>query len=119
MIELEKWEYELMDKISSENCTDYNIKEEDGKHYIDKYDLMTALEETQDYREYADEKVIELSRVIDSDQLDELVDRCLRAEGSYRKAKKRIKELEENIEVLTGTFNEDYWDKAFERGYEL
>lgn len=127
IIELEKWEYDLIELVSSENCTNYNVKEKDGKWYIDKYSLMTALEETQDYRRYAEGKVFELDRALNSDSSDELIDRLLRAEGSLQRAKKRIKELEENLkrfkelekylEIATSTWNEDQWDRAFEEGF--
>lgn len=117
MIELEKWEYDLIDLVSTENCTNYNVIEKDGKWYIDKYILMCALEETQDYRRYAEEKVIELDKALNSDCFDELIDRLLRAEGSLLKAKKIIKELQDNLEIATSIFNEDQWDRVYEEGF--
>lgn len=67
MIPLEDWEYKLLDKISSENSTDYNIKMIDNEYYIKKYDLMSLIEDTQDNREYAEEKVKELSNAMEED----------------------------------------------------
>jgi hypothetical protein len=117
IIELEKWEYDLIKLVSDENCTDYEVKEKDGKWYIDKYSLMCALDETQEYRRYAESKVIELDRALNSYNYDELLDRYLRAEGSLVRAKKKIEELKTNLEIATSVFNEDHWDRAYEEGF--
>jgi len=67
MIELDDWDYKLLEKISNENYTDYNIKIIDNEYYIKKDDLMTLIEETQHYREYAEEKVKELCNSMEED----------------------------------------------------
>lgn len=67
MIELDDWDYKLLEKISNENYTDYNIKIIDNEYYIKKDDLMTLIQETQNYREYAEEKVKELCNSMEED----------------------------------------------------
>lgn len=67
MIALDEWDYKLLEKISNENYTDYNIKVIDDEYYIKKDDLMSLIEETQHYREYAEEKVKELCNSIEED----------------------------------------------------
>ena len=67
MIELKEWQYNLLRKLEKENCTNYKIKEIDGDYYIKVDDLLDALDETQSYRQYAEEKVKELCNSMEQD----------------------------------------------------
>ena len=65
MIPLKDWQYQLLEKVSKENMTDYEIIEIKGNYYISYDAILDALDETQSYREYAEEKVKELCNLID------------------------------------------------------
>ena len=71
MIELTQKEAELLMKLEKENSTDYNIikvhRIDKDIYYIYVDSLIVCLEETQDYREYAEMKVKELANVIEGD----------------------------------------------------
>ena len=65
MIELNEDDIKLLQKVEQANSTDYGIVEIKSKYYINSDDLLVCLEETQDYREYAEEKVKELCNSTD------------------------------------------------------
>ena len=67
MIPLKEWEYSLITRIEKENCTTYGIREIDGDYYIKTDDLMCLIDETQDYRDYAEEQLIELNKILNND----------------------------------------------------
>ena len=65
MIPLKEWQYKLLERISKENSSNYHIKEIEGDYYISFDDIFDALDETESYRQYAEEKVKELCNSID------------------------------------------------------
>jgi len=67
VIELDEDDIKLLREVEQANSTDYGIVEIKGKKYINSDDLLVCLEETQDYREYAEEKVKELCNSIEED----------------------------------------------------
>lgn len=130
MILLKEWELSLLRRIEESNMTNYDIKEIDGEYYIKQEDLFNLIDETQDNRDYAEQKVFELDRALNSESTDELIDKSIRAEGSLLSVKKKIKELEEQIENLKyendvlknkalSQCNEDALDRLIEEGIEL
>lgn len=61
MIPLKEWQYKLLERISKENYTNYHIKEIEGDYYISFDDVFEVLDETENYRQYAEEKLSEVA----------------------------------------------------------
>lgn len=61
MIELKEWDYNLLKRIEKANSTNYRIVEINDMYYIRPEDLFTCLDEVQEYREYAETHLIEVS----------------------------------------------------------
>lgn len=61
MIPLKEWQYILITRIEKENYTNYHVKEIEGDYYISFDDVFDALDETQEYRQYAEEKLCEVA----------------------------------------------------------
>lgn len=120
MIPLKEWQLNLIKRLEKENSSDYDVEEIDADYFIRIDDLLDALDETQDYRQYAKDKVVELSNALNSsDYYDDTLDRLIRTEGSLRKAKERIKELEEKLEQIQNMLDEDDYDRLAMEGVEL
>lgn len=64
MIELEEHNLNLIRRLERNNYKNYHIKEIDGSCYIRLWDLISCLEDTEDSRDYAEEKVVELTNKI-------------------------------------------------------
>lgn len=123
MIALNEWQYSLLTRIEKENCTNYEIKEIGGDYYISLDNLFGALDETQNYREYAEEQLIQLN-----DKLNDMPDvevnslqlSTIKALNElhikYEELENENKKLKEEIER---TFNEDDYDRLIEEGIEL
>lgn len=61
MIELKEWDYNLLKRIEKANSTNYRIIEINDMFYIRPEDLFTCLDEVQEYREYAEKNLVEVS----------------------------------------------------------
>ena len=64
MIELEEHNLNLIRRLERNNYKNYHIKEIDGSCYIRLWDLISCLEDTEDNRDDAEEKVVELTNKI-------------------------------------------------------
>lgn len=67
MIELKERYRRLIHKLEIENCNTYKIYELDDRYYINIEDLLEALDDTQDNREYTEEKFKELCNSMEED----------------------------------------------------
>lgn len=65
MLELDDYDYELLKEVEKANQTNYEIVDIQNKHYIDPDNLLSIIEDTQENREYAEEKLKELANSID------------------------------------------------------
>lgn len=65
MLELDDYDYELLKEVEKANLTNYEIVDIQNKHYIDPDNLLRCIEDTQENREYAEEKLKELANSID------------------------------------------------------
>lgn len=123
MIALNEWQYSLLTRIEKENCTDYGIKEIKGDYYINIDDLLGALDETQNYREYAEEQLIELN-----DKLNDMPDveinslqlSTVKALNELRIENDNLKKENETLRhEVENVCNEDMLDRLNMEGVEL
>lgn len=119
MIKLEGNDYRLIKKLEKKNNKNYQILELDDEYYIRYYDLFCCLDDTADNRDYAEQKLIEIAEDYDSKKEDNIPGLQKSLQMELYKLKKENEKLKENLEAVTGTFNEDQWDMAFERGLEI
>lgn len=130
MIALNEWQYSLLTRIEKENCTDYEIKEIGGDYYISLDNILDALDETQNYREYAEEQLIELN-----DKLNDMPDVEVNSlqlstvkalnelHVKYAELEEKYKDLKEENDILRDKAimycNEDDLDRLAFEGVEL
>ena len=130
MIPLKEWEYSLITRIEKENCTTYGIREIDGDYYIKTDDLMSLIDETQEYRTYAEEKVVELtSKINDMPDVEvnslqlSTVKTLNELHVKYDELESKYKDLEEENKILKNETlrycNEDDLDRLAFEGVEL
>lgn len=67
LIEIKERYRKLIHKLEIENCNTYKIYELDDRYYINVEDLLEALDDTQDNREYTEEKFKELCNSMEED----------------------------------------------------
>jgi len=130
MIALNEWQFNLIKKLEKENCSNYEMREIKGDFYITIDDLMDALDETQNYRQYAEEKIAELSDKINdmpdvevnSLQLS-TVKELNELHIKYSELEEKYKDLKEENEILRNRIlfycNEDMLDELAFEGVEL
>lgn len=130
MIPLKEWELSLLRRIEESNMTTYGIREIDGDYYIKTDDLMSLIDETQDYRNYAEEQLIELNNKINempdvecnSLQLS-TVKALNELHVKYDELESKYKDLEEENKILRDNAlmycNEDMLDRLNMEGVEL
>lgn len=126
MIELKDWQYKLIQRLSNENNKRYEVLEIKGVYYINSDELFDILDDTQNNREYGEEKLVELA-----DELDRLKDKqrddIPGLEKAYQKALERqqeeIENLKEENEILKDKAlrycNEDDLDRLNFEGVRL
>lgn len=61
MIELKEWQYKLIQRLKEDNYKHYEIIEVKGNYYVSSNELLEILDDTENCREYAEEKLIMLS----------------------------------------------------------
>ena len=119
LIELKERYRRLIHKLEIENCNKYKIYELDDRYYINAEDLLEALDDTQDNREYVEERLQEFVNEAENIKEDE-TPALLK---SYQKECERLKEendkLKETIENIQKTLDEDDYDKLAMEGIEL
>ena len=130
MIPLKEWELSLLRRIEESNMTTYGIREIDGDYYIKTDDLMSLIDETQDYRDYAEEQLIELNNKlndmpdveVNSLQLS-TVKALNELHVKYDELESKYKDLEEENKILRNETlrycNEDDLDRLAFEGVEL
>lgn len=118
MIELTDRYLRLIRKLEKANSRYYKIAVVNDRYYIDVDTLLDALDDTQDNREYAEEKLEELS--------DELMSRPEEANSlqlttmiEAKRLKEENDELRTKIEAIQCTLDEDDYDKLAMEGIEL
>jgi hypothetical protein len=117
MIELKEWNYNLLRRIEKANSTDYGIVEIRGNYYIEPDDLFVLIDDIQDYRDNAEQKISELYEKIDTKNDIPGLEQSLQNE--VIRLKKENAKLQKNLEIIQGTWNEDDYDKVLEEGFEL
>ena len=123
MIELKEWDYNLLKRIEKANCTDYRITEIRGNYYINQDDLFVLIDDTQDYRDYAEQKLSEVSEAYDNTKKEDIpgLEKSLQAEVD--RLKEENENLKEENEILRNKAlfycNEDMLDRLAEEGVQL
>ncbi len=120
MIELNEWQLSLLQRLEKENCKSY-IKIFENNYYAKIEDLFYCIDDTQDNRQYAEEKLQDVIKDYEEklkDNNPNIVDVIW--------YKEKLKELnEQNIELTTKleaiqcTLNEDDYDKLADEGIEF
>lgn len=130
MIPLKEWEYKLIKRLEEDNCSDYGVEELDDNYYIRVNNLLDALSETQENREYAEEKIMELNdklNEIPNVEANSLQLSTIKALNElhikYSELEEKYKDLKEENEILRDKAimycNEDMLDKLAFEGVEL
>lgn len=119
MIRLDEWDLNLIRRIEKKNYKDYKVRTIEGEDYIRKDDLISLIEDLEDNRDYAEEKIVDMAN-----QIDEIKhERMGGLEwGKSKKLERLIKENEElkqKIERIESTLNEDDYDRLAMEGVEL
>ena len=116
MIEIdEKW-ISLIKKLEKENFRKYEIMEYNDRYYIGVEDLLWCLDDTQDSREYAEEKLKDV--VDDYDSRKEENSNSLQL-STIKKLNELINEnieLKKELEFIRSTFSEEDYDRMREEG---
>lgn len=130
MIELEEHNLNLIRRLERNNYKNYHIKEIDGSCYIRLWDLISCLEDTEDSRDYAEEKVVELTNKINEMpdvEVNSLQLSTVKALNElhvkYDELEEKYKDLKEENDILRREVykvcNEDDLDRLIEEGIEL
>ena len=123
MIALNEWQYSLLTRIEKENCTTYGIREIDGDYYIKTDDLMSLIDETQDYRDYAEEQIIELNNKLNDMpdvEVNSLQLSTVKALNELRIENDKLKQENEILRrEVENVCNEDMLDRLNMEGVEL
>lgn len=118
MIELEGWQLSLLQRLEKENCKKY-IKIFENDYYVRIEDLFYCIDDTQDNREYAEDKLQDFIADVEARKEDNTPGLL----NSYQKECQRLKEendeLRTTIEAIQSTLNEDDYDKLAEEGIEI
>lgn len=130
MIPLKEWEYKLIKRLEEDNCSDYRVEELDDNYYIRVNNLLDALSETQENREYAEERIMELNdklNEIPNVEANSLQLSTIKALNElhikYSELEEKYKDLKEENEILRDKAimycNEDDLDRLAFEGVEL
>ena len=119
MIEIdEKW-ISLIKKLEKENFRKYEIIEHNDRYYINAEDLLWCLDDTQDSRENAEEKLKEYIKDTEIKKEENTPGLLI----SYQKECENLKEendkLKTKLEAIQSTFSEDDYDKLAMEGIEI
>lgn len=118
MIELTDRYLRLIRKLEKENSRYYKIVVANDRYYIAVDTLLDVLDDTEDNREYAEEKLEELNvelmsrpKEANSLQLTTMVE--------VKRLKEENDELRTKIEAIQCTLDEDDYDKLAMEGLEI
>lgn len=115
MIELDLYDVKFINELIQKGYSRNKLIEIEDVYYIKKDNLISILENVYDEIEVAEETILDLN-----DKYDEL---WKEKQGSWYDSyvfmKMKYEELEEKLETIKSTLNEDDYDKLNERGVEL
>lgn len=119
MIELKERYRRLIHKLEIENCNTYKIYELDDRYYINVEDLLEALDDTQDNRQYAEEKFKEYIDNVESMKEEKTPGLLKSYQDECSRLKEENDELKKTISTIQNTLNEDDYDRLAEEGIEI
>ena len=119
LIELKERYRRLIHKLEIKNCNTYKIYELDDRYYINVEDLLEALDDTQDSREYAEERLQEFVNEAEDTNEDETPGLLKSYQKECLRLKEENMELQTKIERIQSTLAEDDYDKLAMEGIEL
>lgn len=115
MIELNVRYFRLIQRLEKENCRKYKVYDIDDRYYITIDTLLDVLDDTEDNRIYAEERIEELSNELkvrpeeaNSLQLTTMIE--------VKRLKEENEELKTTIEAIQNTLDEDDYDRLREEG---
>ena len=131
MIPLKEWELSLLRRIEDKNTTDYSIREIEGEYYIKQDDLFSLIDETEDYRDNAEQELKEITIKLDNTPIIEdnnsfyrnTIRNLNELHVKYEELESKYKDLEEENKILKNETlrycNEDDLDRLNMEGVEL
>ena len=131
MIPLKEWELSLLRRIEDKNTTDYSIREIEGEYYIKQDDLFSLIDETEDYRDNAEQELKEITIKLDNTPIIEdnnsfyrnTIRNLNELHVKYEELESKYKDLEEENRILRNETlrycNEDDLDRLNMEGVEL
>lgn len=131
MIPLKEWELSLLRRIEDKNTTDYSIREIEGEYYIKQDDLFSLIDETEDYRDNAEQELKEITIKLDNTPIIEdnnsfyrnTIRNLNELHIKYEELESKYKDLEEENRILRDKAimycNEDMLDRLNMEGVEL
>ena len=131
MIPLKEWELSLLRRIEDKNTTDYSIREIEGEYYIKQDDLFSLIDETEDYRDNAEQELKEITIKLDNTPIIEdnnsfyrnTIRNLNELHIKYEELESKYKDLEEENKILKNETlrycNEDDLDRLNMEGVEL
>lgn len=115
MIELEECDYKILLDIGKRHCKNYKMLEIEDKYFITKDEMIAIIESLEEEYVFVEEKLMETDKTLN--------DVWREKQGSwldpYIRMKMAYEELEEKLEAIKSTLNEDDYDKLNERGVEV
>lgn len=121
LIELKENDYKLIKKIESANSTSYGVLEVQGNYYINVNDLFSLIDDIQDNREYAEERVIDLTKELNN--RPEIDSYTMSIYNTLQDLKEENENLKEENEILRNKAlfycNEDMLDRLAMEGVDL
>ena len=116
MVELNDRYRRLLYKLEKENWRSYRIREIRDRYYISIEDLLDALDDTQDSREYAEDKFKEYVDDIETRKEENTPGLLI----SYQKECERLKEENETLrKEVNRVCNEEAYDRLAFEGVEI
>lgn len=116
MIELDEIDVRLIQRIQKDNCTDYEILEIKDRYFIDKDNLLSVLDDTQDNREYAEDRLKDYIEEAETKKEEEIPGLL----KSYQKECERLKEENKILrKEVARICNEDAYDRLAFEGVEI
>ena len=114
LIELKENDYKLIKKIESANSTSYGVLEVQGNYYINASDLFSLIDDIQYNREYAEERVIDLTKELNN--RPEIDSYTMSIHDTMRDLKEENKILRKEVARVC---NEDMLDRLAFEGVEI
>lgn len=119
MIELDERDVRLIRRLEESNYKNYDVVCIKDKYYISKENLLIALDDTQDCRNYAEEKLQTFIEKVESKQEDETPGLLKSYQSECERLKQENIELSTKLEFIHTTLSEDDYEKLAKEGVEL